>query len=191
MLIDTIKRHTRLKRSIHQIQLSALSKTERENLQREIRIHASLNHPYIIRFIGSFEEEGHLYIVMDKAANGSLFLYIDANNGLGEDMSLRFLAQTAQALHYLHSQNVLHRDIKPENVLFDAGFNIKLCDFGGACLLDPVTRKTSICGTYEYMPPEMVNNPNQAGHTAKLDCWCLGVLLYEMLHGLLIRKTPL
>lgn len=128
---------------------------------------------------------------MEKAANGCLFLYIDIDEGLGEEMSLRFLAQTALAVQYLHSRNVLHRDIKPENILFDSGFNIKLCDFGSACRLDPAARKTSVCGTYEYMPPEMVDNPLQAGHTPKLDCWCLGVLFYEMLHGALSRPAAL
>lgn len=173
------------------MELSKLSKTERDNLQREISIHATLSHPFVIGHVASFEEAGHLYILMEKAANGCLFLYIDCAAGLGEDLSVRFLYQTARAVQYLHSQNVLHRDIKPENILFDSGFNIKLCDFGSACVLGKSARRTSICGTYEYMPPEMLDNPFLAGHTPKLDCWCLGILFYEMLHGALTRLPAL
>jgi len=120
-----------------------------------------------------------------------LFLYIDCEEGLGEELSLRFFYQTARAVQYLHGRNVLHRDIKPENILLDSGFNIKLCDFGSACQLEKDEKRTSICGTYEYMSPEMVDSPLSKGYTAKVDIWCLGVLLYEMLHGRLIRSSPL
>lgn len=71
--------------------------------------------------------------------------------------------------------------MKPENLLLDENFNIKLCDFGWATVLssDQDTRN-SICGTYEYMPPEIIY---EQSHSKKADIWCLGILLYEMLHG--------
>lgn len=128
---------------------------------------------------------------MEKACNGCLFLYIDCENGLGEDLSVRYLHQTALAIEYLHRNNVLHRDIKPENLLLDSGFNVKLCDFGSACRLAADAPRTSLCGTYEYMSPEMINNPLHLGHTPKVDVWCLGVLFYEMLHGELIRLSAI
>ena len=83
-------------------------------------------------------------------------------------------------MKYLHERNIVHRDIKPENVVFDKDFNCKLCDFGWSCYLEEKDYRTTVCGTYEYMSPEIVN---RSTHTNKVDIWCLGVMLYEMLHG--------
>ncbi len=93
---------------------------------------------------------------------------------------MKIFYQTALAIQYLHERNVIHRDIKPENILFDKNFNVKLCDFGWSCVNDQEDVRTSVCGTYEYMSPEIVN---EKSHTDKVDIWCLGILLYELLHG--------
>lgn len=128
---------------------------------------------------------------MEKACNGCLFLYIDFYKGLGADLSLRFLYQIARALQYLHLNNIIHRDIKPENILLDRDFFVKLCDFGCAINSSQESKQTSVCGTYEYMAPEVVDNPLQQGHTSKVDIWGLGVLFYEMLHGNINRTSTL
>ena len=84
------------------------------------------------------------------------------------------------SIHYLHRKEIAHRDIKPENLLIDSNFRIKLCDFGWSNVINKKTVRKSVCGTYEYMPPEVVNEKPQ---TLKADLWSLGILLYEMLHG--------
>ena len=84
------------------------------------------------------------------------------------------------SIHYLHRKNIAHRDIKPENLLIDSNFRIKLCDFGWSNTISKKSVRKSVCGTYEYMPPEVVNEQPQ---TLKADLWSLGILLYEMLHG--------
>lgn len=84
------------------------------------------------------------------------------------------------SIHYLHRKNIAHRDIKPENLLMDSNFRIKLCDFGWSNWMSKKMVRKSVCGTYEYMPPEVVNEKPQ---TLKADLWSLGILLYEMLHG--------
>lgn len=84
------------------------------------------------------------------------------------------------SIHYLHRKNIAHRDIKPENLLVDSNFRIKLCDFGWSNWMSKKMVRKSVCGTYEYMPPEVVNEKPQ---TLKADLWSLGILLYEMLHG--------
>ncbi len=85
------------------------------------------------------------------------------------------------ALAYLHDRSIVHRDIKPENVLF-VGDTVKLADFGSANFLDQVRRET-VCGTPEYIAPEMVM---KKGHDQKADVWGFGVLFFELLQG----KTP-
>jgi len=72
-------------------------------------------------------------------------------------LALRFFYQIASAVHYLHSKNIVHRDIKPENIVLDSNFNCRLCDFGWSCYLDDKDYRTTVCGTYEYMSPEIVN----------------------------------
>lgn len=124
-----------------------------------------------------------VYFLLEYARNGCLFFYIDSDYGLPENLALRFFFQTAQAVRYLHSKNCLHRDIKPENVLLDEDFNVKLCDFGWSKVTTAEDFNDSICGTYEYMSPEILE---RGKHSQKLDIWGLGILLYEMLHG----ETP-
>lgn len=80
----------------------------------------------------------------------------------------------------MHDLNLIHRDIKPENILLDENFRIKLCDFGWSCKAEKGQLRESICGTYEYMSPEIVYLKK---HNEKVDIWCIGILLYEMLHG--------
>lgn len=129
-----------------------------------------------------------VYFLLEYAGNGCLFFYIHAREGLPERLALRFLYQTALAVKYLHSLKVLHRDIKPENLLLDEDFNVKLCDFGWSCNLVENEERLSVCGTYEYMSPEILHKQK---HTDKVDIWCLGILLYEMLHGELNRQPSL
>lgn len=87
----------------------------------------------------------------------------------------------AKAIDYLHQKGIVHRDIKPENVLLDENFNVKLCDFGLSCQIDSNELRTSVCGTEEYMSPEVFL---RKGYSKKVDIWCMGILFYEMLMGL-------
>jgi serine/threonine protein kinase len=85
----------------------------------------------------------------------------------------------ADALAYLHKKHVIHRDIKPENLLLGMKGELKIADFGWS-VHAPHSRRTTLCGTLDYLPPEMVEGRD---HNEKVDLWSLGVLCYEFLVG--------
>lgn len=87
--------------------------------------------------------------------------------------------QISDALIYLHSKQVIHRDIKPENLLLGAFGELKIADFGWS-VHAPSLRRQTLCGTLDYLPPEMVENKR---HDERVDHWCIGVLCYELLVG--------
>jgi serine/threonine-protein kinase len=91
-------------------------------------------------------------------------------------------AQTADALDYAHSQNVIHRDIKPGNIMYDSvSGDLKITDFGIARLIDVNRTRTGVVlGTPSFMAPEQIEGGNVKGYT---DLFALGVSLYELLTG--------
>ena len=81
----------------------------------------------------------------------------------------------------MHRCHVIHRDIKPENVLLGASGQAKLADFGWAVHAPPPHhRRTTMCGTPEYLAPEMIAD---RPYDKSVDVWALGVLAYELLTG--------
>lgn len=70
----------------------------------------------------------------------------------------RYIASLAGALLYCHSKHVIHRDIKPENLLLGLNGELKIADFGWS-VHAPNSRRRTLCGTLDYLPPEMVSQP--------------------------------
>merc|ERR1712039_199822 len=84
------------------------------------------------------------------------------------------------AFAHIHSKNIIHRDLKPENILVCQNGYSKLTDFGFAKIIEPGTRTYTLCGTPEYIAPEVLLNK---GHGKPVDWWTLGILIYEMIVG--------
>jgi aurora kinase A len=87
--------------------------------------------------------------------------------------------QLAQALKYCHSKGVIHRDLKPENLLLGFNGQVKISDFGWS-VHAPSSRRNTLCGTLDYLPPEMIEGKE---HDKSVDVWSLGILCYEFLVG--------
>jgi aurora kinase len=122
-------------------------------------------------------------LILEFAGKGELYKLLRKENRFPEWKAAQYIAQMAAALKYLHKKHVMHRDIKPENILVGIHGEIKISDFGWS-VHAPNNRRNTMCGTLDYLPPEMLK-PGSAEnyYNEKVDLWSLGVLTYEFLVG--------
>ena len=106
-------------------------------IKTEIDLLRATDHPNIIKLYDTFEDEDHLYLVMEECNGGELFQRLAENaknnKNYTEKDAARIMKQILQAVNYLHSHGVCHRDLKPENILFssmDPNSQLKIIDFG-------------------------------------------------------------
>ncbi|OWF56475.1 aurora kinase A-like [Mizuhopecten yessoensis] len=148
-------------------------------LRREIEIQSHLRHPHILRLFQYFHDKTRVYLVLEYAPKGELYKELMKVTRFDEKRTATYMFQMASALLYCHSKKVIHRDIKPENLLLGLTGDLKIADFGWS-VHAPSSRRTTLCGTLDYLPPEMVEGKL---HDEKVDLWSLGVLCYEFLVG--------
>eukprot|EP00820_Chromera_velia_P020718 Cvel_1197.t1-p1 / transcript=Cvel_1197.t1 / gene=Cvel_1197 / organism=Chromera_velia_CCMP2878 / gene_product=Serine/threonine-protein kinase ark1, putative / transcript_product=Serine/threonine-protein kinase ark1, putative / location=Cvel_scaffold40:59-6823(-) / protein_length=468 / sequence_SO=supercontig / SO=protein_coding / is_pseudo=false len=154
-----------------------------DQMDREIRILYSLQHKNIIRLHFHFEDHANFYLGMEFAAGGGMFQRLKRAGRFTPRLAAYFFSSVCDALIFLHErpQKIVHRDLKPENILLDADDMPKLADFGWSNFLTNAQHlRQTFCGTLDYLAPEMIKGE---GHDQRLDCWSLGVLLFEFLAG--------
>jgi polo-like kinase 1 len=102
---------------------------------------------------------------------------------LNEEETRHFMHQIISALQYLHNdKKIIHRDLKLGNLFVNKNMDIKMGDFGLATQIDfDGERKKTICGTPNYIAPEVLNSD---GHSYEVDIWSLGVLMYTFIVGI-------
>ncbi|XP_036915848.1 aurora kinase A isoform X2 [Sturnira hondurensis] len=139
----------------------------------------SKKHPNILRLYGYFHDATRVYLILEYAPLGAVYRELQKLSRFDERRTATYITELADALSYCHSKRVIHRDIKPENLLLGSTGELKIADFGWS-VHAPSSRRTTLCGTLDYLPPEMIEGRM---HDEKVDLWSLGVLCYEFLVG--------
>ena len=135
-------------------------------------------HPFIVKFWASFQDDKFLYMVLSFINGGEVYTHLRALGNFDPHVTRFYSASVVSIFEYLHKKDIVYRDLKPENLLLDNKGFLKLTDFGFA---KKVLLKTyTLCGTPEYLAPEVLLNQ---GHGKSVDYWTLGILTYEMLLG--------
>ena len=152
-----------------------------DQIRSEINVHRRIRHPNIVRLHGYFHTSHGVVLVMQYCSEGTLYQKLTEapNKRFDEKTAARFTRHICRAIKYLHEQNVAHRDLKLENILLEKG-NAIVADLGWSREINEKTSRHTVCGTLDYLSPEMLNgNP----HTCATDVWSLGAMVYEMLFG--------
>ena len=148
-------------------------------IENEINIHGRINHPNIIRLHNVFKHYNNYFLILEYASKGTLFDIVRKKKGLTESVAFYYFIQTLNAIYFLHLHSIAHRDLKPENLLINENNILKLCDFGWSVKLNN-DKRTTFCGTVEYMAPEIIKKQK---YDETIDVWSLGVLLFELVHS--------
>lgn len=128
---------------------------------------------------GYTQDDRYLYLVLELVQGGELFTYLRQSGRFLAPQASFYAAQVTMMFEYLHSKNVIYRDLKPENILIGTDGYLKLTDFGFAKIVEG--RTYTLCGTPEYICPEILLNK---GHAKAVDWWTLGILVYELIAGI-------
>jgi len=151
-----------------------------DHINNEKRLMAQIDFPFIVNMVGYTKDDRYVYIVMECITGGELFVHLRRARKFNDEQSKFYGALTGAAFDHMHRKNIIHRDLKPENLLMCHNGYSKLTDFGFAKIIEPGTRTYTLCGTPEYIAPEVLLNK---GHGKPVDWWTLGILIYEMICG--------
>lgn len=176
-------------------------------LKQEMSLLKELDHPNIVRYLGSSEDCNRMYIFLEYISGGSVSSMLKMYGPFEELLIRNFTRQVLVGLKYLHSKGIIHRDIKGANILIDNNGIAKISDFGISKRLEgealqaalelsstpesPVSptkisskpkrdKRASLQGSVYWMAPEIVK---QVASTSKADIWSLGCLIVEMMSG--------
>ncbi|QCE06390.1 phosphoenolpyruvate carboxylase kinase 1-like [Vigna unguiculata] len=134
-------------------------------------------HPHIVTLHNLYEDEKHLHMVLDLCYEPTFHLQV-----MPEREAASMMWQLMKAVSHCHRFGVAHRDIKPDNILLDKENRLKLADFGSADTFKEGDLMSAVVGTPHYVAPEVLAG---SGYTEKVDVWSCGVVLYQMLAGVL------
>ncbi|KAM3615993.1 uncharacterized protein V6R79_010664 [Siganus canaliculatus] len=151
-----------------------------EQSKEEVIIQRQLKHPFIHNLQDCWQTQRHLFIMCDYCHVGDLYTHWSLKGLFDEDEVRLFAAELGSALGFLHDLGIIHRDVKLENILLSDQGHLRLSDFGLSRRLKRGGRAFTICGTIQYMAPEVLGG-GPYNHAA--DWWSLGVVLLCLATG--------
>ncbi|KRT80153.1 protein kinase [Oryctes borbonicus] len=155
--------------------------SQREKMTQEIKIHQSLKHKHIVGFYNFFEDQFNIYIVLELCRRRSMMELHKRRNAITEPETRFYMRQILSGVQYLHINNIIHRDLKLGNLFLNDDLHVKIGDFGLAAKIEfDGERKKTLCGTPNYIAPEILN---KKGHSFEVDIWSIGCIMYTLLIG--------
>ncbi|XP_014424433.1 death-associated protein kinase 2-like isoform X2 [Pelodiscus sinensis] len=158
---------------------------DREQVEREVSILKQLEHPNILHLHDLFASKAETVLILELIRGGELFDFIAEKEMLTEAEAIEFLQQILQGVAYMHGKHIAHFDLKPENIMLlekdVPNPKIKIIDFGLAQKLEDGVTFKSLCGTPQYIAPEVINYEPLSSAT---DMWSIGVITYILLSGM-------
>uniref|UniRef100_A0A668AS75 Ribosomal protein S6 kinase n=1 Tax=Myripristis murdjan TaxID=586833 RepID=A0A668AS75_9TELE len=154
---------------------------EHTRTERQVLEHIRQS-PFLVTLHYAFQTDTKLHLILDYVNGGELFTHLVQRVRFKEQEVALYSGEIVLALEHLHKLGIVYRDLKLENILLDSNGHVVLTDFGLSKEFDQVERAFSVCGTIEYMAPEIVEG-GESGHDKAVDWWSLGVLMYELLTG--------
>uniref|UniRef100_A0AAZ3RXQ4 Ribosomal protein S6 kinase n=1 Tax=Oncorhynchus tshawytscha TaxID=74940 RepID=A0AAZ3RXQ4_ONCTS len=154
---------------------------EHTRTERQVLEHIRQS-PFLVTLHYAFQTDTKLHLILDYVNGGELFTHLVQRVRFKEQEVALYSGEMVLALEHLHQLGIVYRDLKLENILMDSSGHIVLTDFGLSKEFDELERAYSVCGTIEYMAPEIAAG-GEAGHDMAVDWWSLGVLMYELMTG--------
>ncbi|CAL8285714.1 unnamed protein product [Lota lota] len=148
-------------------------------------IMAFANSPWVVQLCCAFQDEHHLYMVMEYMPGGDL-VNLTSTYDVPEKWAKFYTAEVVMALDAIHSMGFIHRDVKPDNMLLDSNGHLKLADFGTCMKMDTtgMVHCDTAVGTPDYISPEVLKSQGGDGYYGReCDWWSVGVFIFEMLVG--------
>lgn len=167
-----------------------------ERFRREAQAAARLKHPNaVLIYDFGITADRLVYLVMELVEGQTLRQIIKTSGPLTPTAAAEIISQVCSALEEAHRQQIVHRDLKPDNIIVNptfTGLRTKVLDFGIAKLRDLTTRDLtqtgSVMGTPHYMSPEQCLGEELDNRS---DIYSLGIVLYEMLTGIVPFNSPI
>ncbi|KPA77802.1 putative protein kinase [Leptomonas pyrrhocoris] len=168
--------------AIKQVPLGDTDKEELDSIIKEVEILQMCDHPNVVRFFGTYQSLGVLWIVMEYCEGGSVDNVYDLlRRPLSEALIAYVCRETLLGLRYLHEHLIIHRDVKGSNILLSRDGQVKLADFGvSAALMHTLSRRNTFIGTALWMAPEVIVEKE---YDYRADIWSLGITTIELAEG--------
>ena len=157
---------------------------QKQKLITEIKIHKSVHHDQVVAFEHNFEDNENVYILLEVCKNQTLNELFKRRKKLTEIEVQCYIIQLVKGLQYLHSHKIIHRDLKLGNLFLTDKMQLKIGDFGLATKLDyDGEKKKTVCGTPNYIAPEVIDGGAGGGHSYEVDIWAIGIIIYIFIVG--------